>query len=182
MLAVGLVVAALSVTSTGIAQAASSIPSPAVTRGGGVPSTNQLVPSGDQTGQAVALSANPWNCYFRADNPHRSTHGPYDVNAEGWNFCSGPGLPASAGVDETLYRQDCVLFVCWWTDVRDASTNHPPTSFSGSPPSIHANALYNCNGTSRHTYELDVYAWAKSSGGTLYSNSGASNDVPLDCG
>lgn len=110
---------------------------------------------------------NPWGCFFRADNPHRSTHGPYDINAQGWNICTGPGVPPNAGVEASLYRQDCWWVFCKWTVVSNSSTNHPPTNFSGSPPSIHTNVTYNCNGTSTHTYKLDVYAWAEDSSGYL---------------
>ncbi len=128
------------------------------------------------------VGGNPWGCNARADNPHASGHGPADVNAQGWIICSGPGVPPLAGIDVSLYRQDCFLFICWWTDVSDSSITAPPVNWVRTPPSIVTRATYNCNGNSPHTFELDEYAWAEDAAGGVYDTNLASSDVSLNCG
>ena len=135
--------------------------------------------------------ANPWGCRDRADNPHGSGHGPADVNSEGWVICNTKVGIQAAQVQSTLYRQDCVLFVCWWTNVTNntgtiATTSYPQTSFRWGPSSgqqyILANATYDCNGNSTHAFYLNVYGIAMDYANNIYSQSLNSNSVNLACG
>jgi hypothetical protein len=126
---------------------------------------------------------NPWGCYARPDSPHFSTHGPADVNAQGWLICNGPGVPPIAGISESLYREDCFLIFCSWTDISDSGVNLPPATWGTrpSPKSIGANALYWCIGNSYHTFQLSEYAFAQAADGTYYSTVIGSPEASFNC-
>jgi len=135
---------------------------------------------------SATLWGNPWGCRDRADNPHTSTHGPADINSQGWVICNTTVGIQTAQVQSWLYRQDCILFFCSWTNVGFAQTTYPQTSFQWGPvagtSSINANATYNCNGSSTQTFYLYVYGTAMNYAGNIYSEGLSSNNVNLACG
>ena len=109
---------------------------------------------------SVSLGGNPYSCTGRSDNPHLSTHVPGSVAAQGHTDCS-VNLPY-IHVDSTLYRQDCFLIFCSWTQVGyDEQTLYGARSVRAIPS-------YTCNGSSSHLYEIDSYHEIQDSAGNIY--------------
>ena len=108
----------------------------------------------------IPLGGNPYGCVGRSDNPHLSGHAPGNVAAQGHTDCL-VSLPY-IHVDSTLYRHDCFLFICWWTQV-----GYDEQTLFGAR-SVRAIPSYSCNGSSQHLYEIDSYHEVQDSAGTIY--------------
>lgn len=74
-------------------------------------------------------------------------------------------------VDSTLYRQDCLLFICWWTHVGYAEQT------LNNAASVRAIPSYTCNGSSQHLYEIDSYHEVADSSNIYYAYTAAQATV-----
>lgn len=120
------------------------------------PSNAQLVRSSGTSGASgtisanAALDVNPWGCYSQSNNPHLSGHNPGYVSAIGTTTCSV--APPDNYTDGALYRQDCFLIFCKWTEV---GSDEQDLSFVTSTRAI---PNHQCSDASSHLYELDTYS------------------------
>jgi len=138
---------------------------------GGTPLTAQSVGS-RQLAQPAAL--NPYGCFSRSDNPHMSEHAPGSASAQGTTFCND--LMPRVYVEATLYRQDCILFVCWNTQVDFRSLAHTFAT------NVYVNPSYVCHGTSGHKYQINTFSSATGYDGVTYYAQ-TTNSIPsLPCG
>lgn len=121
----------------------------------------------------IALNSNPYGCYSRSDNPHESGHNPGYVSAIGNTICT-VALPY-VHADATLYRQDCFLFICWWTQVGyDSQTRSGVTSARAIPN-------HQCSDSSNHLYEIDTYSAVQDAAGNYY-DAYTSKQATVACG
>ena len=138
------------------------------TRSGGSPQA--------ATGATIA-STYPSDCTPRSDQPHLSTTRPGYADAKGWTICRTQR--PSEHVDSTLYRQDCFLFICWWTQVGYDSKTGPPSWLTYG--TVRAVPNHQCSGSSNHSYEIDSNHQLTDFDGTVWY-SFTSNNAGVNCG
>jgi hypothetical protein len=122
---------------------------------------------------ATALP-NPYGCYGQSDYPHISQHYPDRVAAEARTVCTSP-VPYEF-VESWLYRHDCILFVCWWTQVGHDSSSQQSFGRVTDHPS------YTCNGQSNHDYLVQSYHEVKGYDGNTYTGNTAQQSNNIPCG
>lgn len=120
---------------------------------------------------SVAL-ANPYGCVGKSTYPHISQHYPDRVSADGITTCS-LSQPYEH-VESWLYRQDCFLFICWWTQV-----GHDSNTTAWRDAVDHPN--HTCSGTSNHRYRIESYHEVHGVDGKTYYGYTA-NEQNVNCG
>lgn len=130
-------------------------------------------PNASALGSSAAIASNPYGCVSRSDNPHFSTHVPGTVDAQAHTVCFY--VMPRLFVGGTLSRRDCLLFVCWWTQVDQRSSTVTWSS------SVHVNPASTCSGTSSHDFLLQTYSEATGADGVTYTGSSQSR-ATLACG
>lgn len=141
-----------------------------------LPPQTELTPKsgGKSSGATTAqIVPNPYGCFGRSDRPHLSTHVPGSVAAEGWTICSV--LMPNLLVRAKLLKQECVLFVCWWTevDLKEFTKNWSA--------SIKTVPWEWCNGTSGRKWRIESYHEATGVNGVKYTGSTANESDTIAC-
>jgi hypothetical protein len=127
---------------------------------------------------AIVASTYPADCIKRSDYPHLGKYSNYTaVDAKGWVICSVQR--PREHVESTLYRQDCVWFICWLTQVGFDSKTGPPQWFAYGQ--VRAVPSHTCNGSSSHYYEIDSYHELTDFDGTIWY-AYTSNSATIPCG
>jgi hypothetical protein len=123
----------------------------------------------------TAVTSNPYGCYGRSDQPHASVHVPGTVDALGWTICSYT-LPYEY-VSSTFYRQDCLLFICWWTQVDHKSSS------TVSWGQVSVTVAHTCANSDAHLYEIVSHHEARGPDGILITaDTGDISPAALSCG
>jgi len=133
----------------------------------------KAAPAGNVTSAALVVGGNPFGCYGQSDRPHISGHYPDRVTAQGKTACTA--WQPYEYVDSYLYRKDCFLFVCWWTQVGHESSS------SQSWGAVYSHPNHTCNGTSSHRYRIESYHEVHGTDGKTYTGYTA-NEYDVPCG
>jgi len=136
-----------------------------------------LVPVADNTTSGTGLAAasgNPWGCLSRSDLPHFSTHYPNTVSAQGNTICS-VDVPR-IHVKGTLYRRDCILFICAWSQVDQRSATR--TYYY----ERHVNPSWVCSGNGAHHFKIVTYSEITGWDGLIYAYTTQNESGNLACG
>jgi hypothetical protein len=120
------------------------------------------------------VTGNPWGCVSRSDNPHFSTHYPNTVSAQGNSICD-VDVPRIY-VKATLYRRDCVLFICVWSQVDQRSATRYYYH------EVHVNPSWVCSGNGAHHFKIVSYGELTGWDGLKYIASSFNESGDLACG
>jgi len=133
-----------------------------------------LNPDPAQPIQPLAGMPSPDGCYGRSDLPHMSGHNPGSATAQGNTICRVT-VPRIR-VESYLYKEDCFLFYCWWSQV-DAKTAEK-TWFSW----IQVNPAYACPASSPTSrFKIDTYSEVTGRDNQVYSAWTTSTSGQLPC-
>ena len=143
-----------------------------------VPESN-LAPrngKGDKVAQPTAgIGGNPYGCIGRSDYPHMSTHVSGTADARGVTQCSTPMIIIK--VTSKLFKNECFLFVCWWTLVATKTNDNGLTYVEVNPP-------YRCQDyTTRRDFRIESHHEVRGPNLVTYTGD-TSNQSPskLACG
>ena len=73
----------------------------------------------------ASLEVNPWGCFGKTDNPHKSKHDPTTVNVEARTKCPSHAMPAMSVVTQLFKGSNCFFGVCYsWSPYGAPGVEH----------------------------------------------------------